>query len=66
MISGATIVCKDMCVHLSGCLYARHVWRVQVSGHYFIGSVTLLLILGCYSFVGIFFGGVINKSVQLK
>ena len=30
--------------------------KVQVSGHYFIASAMLLLELGCYSFVGVFFG----------
>ena len=51
-VSQTTIVFKDMCVCLLEYLYMRYEWRVQVSGHYFIGSAMLLLVLGYYSFVG--------------
>ena len=43
---------KDMCVHLSECLYTSNEW-VQVAGHCFIGNAIVLLILGCYFSKGV-------------
>ena len=50
-------VCVKMCVHLSECLYASYVWRVQVAEYGFIGSAMVLLILGCYFFLRAVIGG---------
>ena len=62
-VSGATIVCKDMCVHLSECKYARCVKGT---------SVWALFYWKCHAFTGtgvLFFCrgvlfGVIHKPVK--